>query len=526
MKMERKTEVKMKNKISIKGLFLTVMVALLGFVTTVSAAPITITVDDTKSLSTDVNSHYVTNQGTITISNVNTADVLSAYKVLDAYYNQTSNVVSYDFTTDFKAFLAQSTTYNSLSVQDYMTLTSGNVESGSTRTESTLDTLASAYAGYIKKNSVAGTPMTSSGTTSTVTTDAGSYLILPTSTSKVYAVMVGNIGISVVDGNWALENATIVAKVSEAGLTKKSDGKSSVSAEIGEDIPFEINLTVPQYPTNATNRKYKLTDTMSAGLTFSGMDSISIRDGETVLALQVGADKDGDPNYWDNKREIHNPTTSAFIGMIIVEGQKITIDFDTRSVNSTTLKVTYNAKLNNNAVIGGNNNNSAQLEYSNDPYGTGTSTTPITLDGPGVVIVKTYSLSILKHEKNNEANGLSGATFEVYRDQNLTDLQGTVTTGADGTVVVKGLKEGSYWLKETKSPAGYSLINDPVQITIADADATDGVITAKISNAKVGVLPITGGMGTIIFTVSGAVLMIGALWFIFVYRKKNNRVEV
>ena len=502
----------MKKKISMKGLFLTVMIALLGFVTTASAAAITITVDNTKSLITDTNSYYVTNQGTITISNVDTGDSLSAYKVLDVYYNQTSNVVSYDFTTSFKSFLAQSSTYSSLSVQDYMALTSGNVESGSTRTESTLDTLASAYAGYIKANSVVGTPMTASGTTSSVTADAGTYLILPTSTSKVYAVMVGNIGISVVDGNWTLENATIVAKVSEAGIVKKSDGKTNVSYEIGEDIPFEINLTVPQYPTNATNKKYLLTDTMSVGLTFSGIDSVGVRDGETVLTVNATTG-------------VVTNAAGEQVATIVVEGQKITIDFDLTYVNSTTLKITYTARLNNNAVIGGNNNNSAQLEYSNDPYGTGTSTTPINLDGPGVVIIKTYALSITKHERDNEANLLAGATFEVYRDQNLTDLQGTVTTGDDGTVIVSGLKEGSYWLKEIKSPAGYTLINDPIQITIADADATDGVITAKISNAKTGVLPITGGMGTIIFTVSGAVLMIGAIWFIFVYRKKSNRLE-
>ena len=287
MKLERKTEVKMKKKINMKKMFLTIMFAFFGFVTTVSAAAITIAVDNTKNLATDSNSYYVTNQGTITISNVDSGDSLSAYKVLDVYYNQTSNVVSYDFTTNFKAFLAQSTTYRTLSVQDYMALTSGSVETGSTRTESTLDTLASAYAGYIKTNTISGTPMAVSGTTSSVTADAGSYLILPTATSKVYAVMVGNIGISVVDGDWALEDATIVAKVSEAGIVKKSDGKTNVSYEIGEDIPFEISLTVPQYPTNATNKKYVLTDTMSTGLTFSGIESVGISDGETVLTVNA-----------------------------------------------------------------------------------------------------------------------------------------------------------------------------------------------------------------------------------------------
>ena len=510
MKMERKMKVKMK--ISMKRMFLTLMFAFLGFITTVSAA-ITITVDNTKSLATDANSYYVTNQGAITISNIDAGDRLSAYKVLDVYYNQTSNVISHDFTTDFKAFLAQSTTYNSLSVQDYMALTSGSIESGSTRTESTLDTLASAYAGYIKEHTINGTEMATSGTTATVTAEAGSYLVLPTSTAKVYAVMVGNIDISVTDGDWALDDAIIVAKVSEAGITKKSDGKTNVSYEIGEDIPFELNLTVPQYPTNATNRKYVLTDTMSTGLTFSGIDSIGINDGEAVLTVNAA---DGSVTDADGQK----------VATIKVEDQKITIDFDVTKINSTALKVTYKARLNNNALIGGTNNNCAQLEYSNDPYGEGTFITSASIDGPGVVIIKTYALSIVKHEKNNLTNVLSDATFEIYRDQNLTDLQGTVTTGADGIVLVKGLKEGSYWLKETKAPAGYSLIKDAIQVTIADADATEGVITVRVSNAKVGVLPITGGMGTIIFTVSGAVLMIGAIWFIFVYRKKNSNQEV
>lgn len=501
----------MKN--SIKKFFVVAMVAMFGLTMPVSAA--TIEVDDTKAGTVDTNSHLVTSAASITISNVNAGDKLSAYKIIDAYYNSTTNAVSYEFTDSFKAFQATSTTYGSLTVDDYSKLTGGSVTDGSTRTTGTLDTLASAYAGYVKKNSVAGVELTNSGANASVTVPAGSYLVLPTASARVYAVMVGNVAITAKDGEWVVEPSTIVAKVSEASITKKIDGKSDVSFNIGDEFTYTITGTVPRYPTNAINKTYTINDTMSTGLTFSGIESMTMKDGENALTVAANG-------------TVTNAAGDT-VATVTVTGQAIKIEVDVDHVESTTLTIAYKASLNDNAVLGADGNkNAATLTYSNSPYEEDAHDTTTPTGGSGEVTVRTYGINILKHDVNSKATVLSGARFEVYSDEGMTTLVETVTTGNDGTAEIKGVKAGTYYLKETAAPAGYSMLKNAVQVTITEDDATldAGYKLSEIPNTKVSALPITGGMGTIIFTVSGAVLMVGACWFIFVYRKKNRSQEI
>ncbi|MDE5587308.1 MAG: isopeptide-forming domain-containing fimbrial protein, partial [Bacilli bacterium] len=135
-----------------------------------------------------------------------------------------------------------------------------------------LEDLASAYAGYIKNHpEVVSEELVTSGTTATLSDgDSGSYLILPTSTSRVYAVMVGNIGLTAESGEWVSKNADIVAKVSDASIIKYVGTKSQTEAtySYGDDIPYFIKVGIPRYPASATNKKYEIVDTMDPGLTF------------------------------------------------------------------------------------------------------------------------------------------------------------------------------------------------------------------------------------------------------------------
>lgn len=501
----------MKN--SIKKFFMVAMVALFGLTIPVYAA--TITVDSSKAGTTDPDSNLVTNTGSITIENVNAGDSLSAYKIIDAYYNSTTNTITYEFTDSFKAFLASSEQYGSLTVEEYTALTGGSITSGESTSKGTLDVLASSYAAYIKKNAVTGVALTPSGTVASVTTAAGSYLILPTATARIYAVMVGNVAIVAKDGAWEIEASTIVAKVSEASLTKKADGKSDSSYNIGDEITYTITGTVPQYPVNAINKTYKINDTMSAGLTFSGIPSMTMQDGEEELTIAT----DGTVTNAEGET----------VATIAVDGQKLTITVTVDNVNSTTLKVSYKATLNENAMVGSDGvKNNATLTYSNSPYDESASDTTTPPDGSGEVTIRTYGINILKHDVTDKTIVLSGARFEVYSDSAMTKLVTTVTTGPDGTASIKGVKAGTYYLKETASPAGYSMLKNAVTVTIDENDTTldNGYKLAEIPNTKVSALPITGGMGTIIFTVTGAILMVGASWFIFVYRKKNRSQEV
>ena len=131
------------------------------------------------SITVDTSSNLITNTGTITISNAKKNDTLKAYKILDAFYNSTTNVVTYDFTSDFKKFMTQSTNYKSLTTAKYFQLTSGDITSGSTQTSSTLDKLVSEYATYISNNSVTGITLDNDAGIVSGTVPVGAYLIFP-----------------------------------------------------------------------------------------------------------------------------------------------------------------------------------------------------------------------------------------------------------------------------------------------------------------------------------------------------------
>ena len=173
----------------IKNIFYTLALAFI-LATTLDVHALTLGV--TKG-TTDPDSYIVTDKATLTINKVSNSDSFYAYKIIDVFYNTKTNVVTYEFTTHFKQFLAQSDVYKSLTLTDYYNLTSGDITSGSTQTSSTLDKLVSKYASYPQNNGSEVYSMTTSGTTASASLNSGVYLVLPSSTQRIYAVMVGNL---------------------------------------------------------------------------------------------------------------------------------------------------------------------------------------------------------------------------------------------------------------------------------------------------------------------------------------------
>lgn len=503
---------KRKNKILLSVL------SVLLFIGIVNVSAISV---GSETSSSDANSKIITDTATLSVTGVVSGDALSAYKILDAYYNATTNVVTYEFTDEFQAFLKQSSNaeYQKLKVDDLYSYTSGNITTGSTLSTSDIDKLASAYAGYIKSHSVTGTPMSVSGTTASATLQAGSYLVLPTATSRIYAVMVGNLDLSANNGTWTVNNEEIVAKVSDADISKSigEDGYDSGSYSIGDDIPFIITGSVPRYPTNATNKVYTITDTLSEGLDFNGISAVVIKDGDVTLTTA----SDG---------KVTNASGEE-VARISIDGRKMTIVFNVDFIDSTKIIINYTAKLNDNAGLGANggNTNNASLTYSNDPYGTSSSTT-VPEEGDGQVTVLLYGLELYKYaEEDNKA--LSGAEFTIYKDVEATEKVGVITTNSKGIAQYKGLAAGTYYVKETKAPTGYRLDNSIVAIKIGpgegslEAADTEGYYRLEIANKEAGLLPVTGGVGTIAITLVGLAIVGGAIYFFFIYRKRKDKQE-
>ena len=133
-----------------------------------------------------------------------------------------------------------------------------------------------------------------------------------------------------------------------------------------------------------------------------------------------------------------------------------------------------------------------------------------------VNILKVGTLSIIKQNKMDSSEKLSGAIFELrkYTGVNYTVIH-TGTTDANGQISWSNIPYGTYKLVETKAPDGYNLLDGDIEVII-DKDHIN--VTKTIENVPVKELPATGGMGTTLFTVIGLAMMLGTG---YIYRKKK-----
>ena len=366
-------------------------------------------------------------------------------------------------------------------------------------------------------------------------------------TSGQYATLV-SVDSTNVNANIKGSLPTVDKKVQVNG-----NGADTADAKIGDTLTFTLTSTIPDmsaYDTYTFNFK----DTLSKGLTYGDITSVTVEGVDAPLVK--------DTDYTVTTTPAAAGNTLLTVGMT---------DFKNKQQTNAGKKiiVTYTATLNENAVVGGAGNvNSATIQYSNDPSSTGTGESE-----PDKVRVFTYGFTVDKYtgdNYNDAATRLAGAEFTltakgdtsaikfvqvnagsatedaVYRVAKAGETAGTtttITTPANGKVVFQGLKNGEYTLTETEAPAGYNKLasaigvkvngsNDGTDTTNAtvtitynndnndttyDQTASNGVI--PVQNKSGAILPGTGGMGTIAFTVIGVlVIALGVAWTL---KRKN-----
>lgn len=331
---------------------------------------------------------------------------------------------------------------------------------------------------------------------------------------------------------------TLTKQVKNEGGTDSTPG-SHASAQVGDTLTFTLTSTIPDM-TEYDTYSFIFHDTLSTGLTFTP-GSVEVYVNGTKLENTGNADF-----------TVTEPTGT--------DGGSLTVtmnDFKNKQQANAgkEIKVVYKATLNKNAVTGNVTDattNDAHLEYSNDPSTGGTGHT-----NHDKVYVYDFEFTI---NKTDGTNPLGGATFTLKDNAqpanniNLIQVQAgddtnpaiyrvaeagesstttNVVTPESGKVIIRGLEAGTYKLTETDAPEGYNKVEGDITVTITATYNEDGTLASwkvnedgtnhevEVVNHAGALLPGTGGMGTVIFTVVGvAIVVCGAVWY--VRRSKAN----
>lgn len=341
---------------------------------------------------------------------------------------------------------------------------------------------------------------------------------------------------------------TLVKKVKDTNDTEgtTTDWQDSADYDIGDTVPFKLTATMPENIAGYDTYKIVFHDALSDGLTLV----------PSTIKVMMYANKD-DTTGTDVTGSFVKPEEAPTSGKFTISCDNVKGITGVTVTKDTVFVVTYSATLDTDAVIGAAGNpNTAYLEFSNNPYGTGTGETT-----EDKVIVFTYQLTINKTD--SEGKALSGAGFTLSKWYETTpatpddpDTEEDEFVAATGewrpigeeltgvtTFTWAGLDDGYYKLEETTVPDGYNKMADhlftitaehvvesdaptltSLTTTLDDAKVEKGTITSSVVNRTGVELPETGAKGTLmLITISTMFVMVATVFM--VTRKKMSIYE-
>lgn len=326
--------------------------------------------------------------------------------------------------------------------------------------------------------------------------------------------------------------------------------------QIGDTVEFRTITTVPN-TTGYTKYDYTIYDEMSTGLT-------SKVTGASGVTIKINNGVELESSYYT----VTVDSVDANKFSVKVDILKAITDGKIEAGNS--LYTYYTGVLNEDAKVydEGNQKNTAYLQYSNNPHdNTSKSETPkVTVydwtfkmnvqkvDGANhkeladakFVLSKSRTVDLGTIDENGTPAGTGNLiklvydpTDSTYRVATASDAKTTYVMTA-GNITIKGLDDAEdYYLYETKAPAGYNRLTEPVKFrinaTYTSADSRPAVLTkvgdeAAVTGLKVSVennagttLPSTGGMGTTVFYVVGGGLMAVAVVLLVTKKRMENK---
>ena len=358
-------------------------------------------------------------------------------------------------------------------------------------------------------------------------------------------------------------NITIPVTNDKPDMTKEvkngSEWKHDADYSVGDKVPYRITVSVPA--NIAKLKKFALTDTPT-----------NLKDDVTSVKV---TDKTG-------------KTTIPATATATADGNGFIIDFapaDLTTYAGQNIIVTYNAELLSTAVTTtAGNPNTATLEYSNkilpdtddedNPNKPGEPKTDKITD---TAVVYTFQIQIEKKAEKADGTPLADVEFDLYKavDAGTAGVatadevkkagldsskawkkinETSLKTNTEGKVSQSGLKNGEYYLVETKTNETYNLLKAPVKVELnidyvtttkneyykgengvktlvkhevetttftEKSETSTGTHTETIINKKGFTLPTTGGMGTIAITALGVALAFAGVLIIGASRKKT-----
>lgn len=310
---------------------------------------------------------------------------------------------------------------------------------------------------------------------------------------------------------------------------------------IGQTITYTITLDIPDAAAGYDTYPYYVKDVASKGLTVN-------KDFKAVVRAADGT-------------ETNMPFTYVTVPTVGADGKTTTVlEFDLAN-KSGQLVITYTAVVNKDIIDMGNKvTNKAAVSRDTEVWNT-----PVEFDS------YTGGFSFRKYGVGSDANGLAGAKFHVFEGTEVSQtplkfikivdgeyrLAEANENGAvadvettTGDVKIMGLKSGKYTLKETGFASGYAKNFVPIFTVELAVNQETGKSTFKLVGANnlglasrldegmsdkaiqvknvknVTQLPLTGAMGTALFTIAALVMAGAGLALVLRFRESDTPMAV
>lgn len=328
-----------------------------------------------------------------------------------------------------------------------------------------------------------------------------------------------------------------------------------IHVNAGQTLKYTVTTTIPAAASGNGNANgftsFVITDTNTGSSLDIDLSTVEVKLGETVLTPTEDYTVTYS-NVQGNSVLTITLTDTATTGGLAKLNQNLS--------TQQTITVTYNTTVATDVDFSTKLTNTAKATYQREGMANSADTEEVKVD------LYTYGIDLTKTLSDSGTITENSISFELYK----TNASGTLSdpvpvksgtggywqaanaatpeintytmyVGTNGKLNLYGLEPGTYYLKETATMSGYTLLTEPITIVISDDDkdgtatatvnganaqVTNGVVYLSVENTKNDMgftLPQTGGPGTLTATAIGLGLLCAGVILLVVYRKKGRK---